>query len=608
MLVPLLLLIITLLTVAVLVTGVLLRRSRRVSMLRAGSELDFAEQVGASAVRLLQHHRVILSCTTSPLRLPKLHNVLSQLDLTLVHRVVVALPEKYMNRQAYPDELPLWMQDSTLVEIVRVPHDPGPICKLVPALQRYPNDVIVTVDDDIQHSPNLIVELVKVMGAHRDEATGEYPIAAGRASFDNYWGFDARVWPRVDTPVRLPSCSVFQVAEGFGGVAYPAWRLDPEEMLRYSALSKATRMSDDLVISYHAALQQVPVVGMQALEVRPYQYGLQGDALHNQDDMHERYKQALRDMQLEDEHLLFSSSLYDAMPLWNRVLPWVAGHRPDPLAADDSVVATPQQITWRHGHSRVHYVMTTHLRAWVRQVLPTLRAPIVLVTGRSDTGCPAGALKKRRLVAKLCESPMIHRMFIQNLDLLHPKATPVPIGVDLHSLSTKSMWGMPRESVPAQLLSFQTAFQIARRTPLHAREFKVVACFTPIPLTRAFVKSSIPHHLLLDLQQVPRYQLISEYYARCAFVLSPVGNGWDCHRTWEALLAGNIVLVQHGPAVDAGLFEGLPVIPVRDWTTVTEAKLLQWFEEWKEKPVDQSKLTAKYWCDRVRRAADQLPA
>jgi len=59
-----------------------------------------------------------------------------------------------------------------------------------------------------------------------------------------------------------------------------------------------------------------------------------------------------------------------------------------------------------------------------------------------------------------------------------------------------------------------------------------------------------------------------------AFVLSPHGVGLDCHRTWEALALGHIVLVPSSP-LDS-LYAGLPVIPIRDWNEIAPQQLNAW--------------------------------
>lgn len=51
------------------------------------------------------------------------------------------------------------------------------------------------------------------------------------------------------------------------------------------------------------------------------------------------------------------------------------------------------------------------------------------------------------------------------------------------------------------------------------------------------------------------------------FVLSPVGNGVDSHRTWEALLAGSIPIVES--SVRDSMYEGLPVLIVQSWSELS---------------------------------------
>jgi hypothetical protein len=59
------------------------------------------------------------------------------------------------------------------------------------------------------------------------------------------------------------------------------------------------------------------------------------------------------------------------------------------------------------------------------------------------------------------------------------------------------------------------------------------------------------------------------------YVISPHGNGLDCHRTWEAIFLGCIPIVRTS-ALDP-LFEGLPVLIVREWSHITQ-RLLDTFQ------------------------------
>lgn len=63
-------------------------------------------------------------------------------------------------------------------------------------------------------------------------------------------------------------------------------------------------------------------------------------------------------------------------------------------------------------------------------------------------------------------------------------------------------------------------------------------------------------------------------------ILSPRGNGLDCHRHWEALLCGAIPIVKTSFLND--LFQDLPVIIVDDWCIITKEFLLKEYENIKQ--------------------------
>ena len=57
-------------------------------------------------------------------------------------------------------------------------------------------------------------------------------------------------------------------------------------------------------------------------------------------------------------------------------------------------------------------------------------------------------------------------------------------------------------------------------------------------------------------------------------MLAPQGKGRACYREWEALAAGAAALVDWDPSpAMAALYDGLPVVRVRDWRGVTPAFL-----------------------------------
>ena len=103
------------------------------------------------------------------------------------------------------------------------------------------------------------------------------------------------------------------------------------------------------------------------------------------------------------------------------------------------------------------------------------------------------------------------------------------------------------------------------------------------------------HYVAFDsyLRELGRYR----------FVASPPGNGPDCHRTWEALLAGTIPIVLDIPSMGS-LFDGLPVMRVRSPEEITPEALEEAYIRFSVpgRSYKWEKLFAKYWVDRVVKA------
>ena len=85
--------------------------------------------------------------------------------------------------------------------------------------------------------------------------------------------------------------------------------------------------------------------------------------------------------------------------------------------------------------------------------------------------------------------------------------------------------------------------------------------------------------------------------SKYAFVISPHGNGLDCHRTWEALVLGCIPIVKTSK-IDY-LYENLPVLIVKDWSDITKELLEKTVHDFKNRTFQPDRVTMKYWMDLI---------
>ncbi len=208
---------------------------------------------------------------------------------------------------------------------------------------------------------------------------------------------------------------------------------------------------------------------------------------------------------------------------------------------------------------------------FVARVLPNIEHPFALLTTDGDTSVP-GDLPPRTVEA-LLENPRMIAWRTQNYDgYRHPKLGPFPIGLDLHTFRG---WRGPSGWVRALNRI------CAARTPLEHAPPRVFCDFkaTWRSSERARVIDVLDGCSHVDFQTERLGQIaIWRRYAAYPFVVSTHGNGLDCHRTWETLYLGSIVITKTS-SLDP-LFEGLPVAVVERWEEVRDpANLARWKRE-----------------------------
>jgi hypothetical protein len=209
---------------------------------------------------------------------------------------------------------------------------------------------------------------------------------------------------------------------------------------------------------------------------------------------------------------------------------------------------------------------------FVLAALPSIRRPFALVTTDGDVSVPSEL--RPETVAALLDNPWLVAWHTQNLDSpSHPKLTPIAIGLDLH---TPRRWQMPRGAV-SLLESIRDRRLAAGRQPLRVFSDMNVRNHNQARRDATAALTGCGHVDFLD-RSMPQ-AAIWQLYARYPFVLSVEGVGLDCHRTWELLYLGSIVITKTSP-LDP-LYRDLPVVIVDDWTEVRdESNLARWRERY----------------------------
>lgn len=227
--------------------------------------------------------------------------------------------------------------------------------------------------------------------------------------------------------------------------------------------------------------------------------------------------------------------------------------------------AAAHGLVWVRLSSGARVGKPCDLDAFARGALPRLTRPIVLVTTDGDASVPGDL--NAATAAAILGSPHVVAWYTQNHDGTRPdKVRPFPIGLDLHSYRGVHS--------PAALVRALRRIR-DRRPPIMEQPITVfcdahLARSSPDRLVLAG-KIAGPDHVVLLERRVPQFE-IWRHYAAHPFVLSPAGHGLDCHRCWEALLLGAIVVTRRSSL--SPLYEGLAVWEVDEWEEVRDPAAL----------------------------------
>lgn len=267
---------------------------------------------------------------------------------------------------------------------------------------------------------------------------------------------------------------------------------------------------------------------------------------------------------------------------------WSANREPSyPLITGDGFRAACQWIydeTQSFEPKRVSprdaiFVKTDYLEAFARDIHPFIVVPYVLVSHNSDHPAPGPC-------AHLLNDDKLIAWFAQNVEnIQHPKLFPIPIGIENRYNCNGN---------PDIIMRLSAHFKSMPKTHLLYLNIAIAT----YPLERQKVYDIFHNAPYCCAPSLKSYEGFLGDLATSYFVLSPRGNGWDCHRTWQALYMGSIPIVKRS-ASDA-LFEELPVILVNDWEEINETFLMQKWEEFSSRTFREEKLFMSYWIERIR--------
>lgn len=211
--------------------------------------------------------RIIVSLTSFPSAITYVVEVVRSIleGSVLPDKIVLYLFREEFLQNEIPSDLQQLVAESPIFEIRYCDRNMRSYLKLIPALRDFPDDIIVTVDDDIHYHPNMLRDLVAV---HRRAPKAIIAHRVRKIKMDAPYG-KWRKYKWYDFVFKKYRFSHRALQTGVGGVLYPPHSLD-EKMLDPDLFTVLAPKQDDIWFWAAAASKGtyvVPVpVGHNALK------------------------------------------------------------------------------------------------------------------------------------------------------------------------------------------------------------------------------------------------------------------------------------------------------------------------------------------------------
>ena len=221
---------------------------------------------------------------------------------------------------------------------------------------------------------------------------------------------------------------------------------------------------------------------------------------------------------------------------------------------------------------KVIYVYTHFLDSFFNKFFEHLNDNTILISHNSDLGIHSHYLK-------YLEGNKIKKWYCQNRETSHPKLFSIPIGL------ANSQWPHGNQDLIKNIRDKNNKKDILvyKNFDINTNSYERNLCNS---LTN---NNGIP---------LSTHQTISNYWntiSKSVFIISPPGNGIDCHRVWEALYLRCVPVIKEHEAFSQ--FKHLPILFVNNWEEVTidflKSKVSLYLD--KEKLFDIPLLEIDYW-------------
>ena len=180
--------------------------------------------------------------------------------------------------------------------------------------------------------------------------------------------------------------------------------------------------------------------------------------------------------------------------------------------------------------------------------------------------------------------PNIEHWYTQNLVIDHPKVSPIPIGI----ANPKWSHGNQKRFLKIQDQNIEKTDKVYVNFNISTNPSARKDCINklgedyPLQLQEDYpnAASISSHNNFVNSTQEKYLTDIAQSY----FTISPIGNGRDCHKTWEALYMKSIPIVTRWHGVEKFKEMGIPLLIIDDWSEFKDLDLCKdtYLSLWKD--------------------------
>jgi len=200
----------------------------------------------------------------------------------------------------------------------------------------------------------------------------------------------------------------------------------------------------------------------------------------------------------------------------------------------------------KFGETIKFFVKTDFIDLFFEKYRP--KSKFILITHNSDYH-----INKNHI--KYLDDKLLVKWYAQNVDLIHPKISSIPIGI------ANEKWVHGNTEILNKII-----LEDNEKTNLVYSNFSIHTNF----IERTHCLNEITK-LGIVMSENKDFETYLKELSKSYFVISPNGNGVDCHKTWESLYLKSIPIVTN--SINVGYYKHLPILIINDWSDLKNIKL-----------------------------------